>query len=183
MNLITQVCRTDTFYHYLFRPSAEVHASILEHGLRPLSDFPESERWQAIQEARPRFFEWVYEYMAKEIVGKPYVNSGVFVTPIDFRLLPDTYLHDKPRFAIPLDRIDPEWACISYEIDDQRTSLSLTTESLQAIAELWTAEMVLNWFARDNTRVFFHVPQVVTYQSGGIPVRPEDYEEFTNQES
>jgi hypothetical protein len=181
MNPKSQVCRTDTLYHYLFRPSAEVHASILEHGLRPLSDFPESERWQAIQEARPGFFEWVYQYMAKEVINKPYVNSGVFITPIDFRLLPDTYLHDKPRFAIPLSRIDSEWACISYEIED-RISLPLTAESMQSVAEFWTAEKVREWFARDNTRVFFHVPQVVTYQSGGIPIRPEEYEEFTSQE-
>lgn len=178
MNPSTQVCRTDTLYHYLFRPSADVHASILENGLRPLSDFPESERWQAIQEARPGFFKWVYEYMAVSVINKPYVNSGIFVTPIDFRLLPDAYLHDKPRFAIPISRIDPEWACISYEIGDQRTSLPLTAESMQVVAELWTAETVMHWFARDNTRVFFHVPQVVTYQAGGIPVRPEDYELF-----
>lgn len=183
MNQDTTVCRTDILFHYLFRPAPEVHASILEHGLRPLSDFPDSERWQAIQEARPDFFEWVYDYMAASVIKKPYVNSGVFVTPIDFRLMPDTFLSDKPRFALPLARFEPEWSCIAYELHDERISLPLNGQSMQAVADLWTADLVREWFARDNTRVFFHVPQVVTYQPEGVPVRPEDYEEFIAEEN
>jgi hypothetical protein len=35
--------------------------------------------------------------------------------------------------------------------------------------------MVSEWFGRDETKVFFYVPQLVTYQ-GRIHVEPEDIE-------
>jgi hypothetical protein len=113
--------------------------------------------------------------MAEPMIQKPYTNSGVFITSIDFRLLPDTYLHDKPRFRIPIERIDPEMAVISYVIDEERISLPFTAENRKIVAGLWNSEMVKRWFGVDNTKVFFYVPQVAVYQ-GPIEVKQEDFE-------
>ena len=44
MKMPQRVCSTDKLYHYLFHPDPEVVASILENGLRSLSDFPDSPR-------------------------------------------------------------------------------------------------------------------------------------------
>jgi hypothetical protein len=46
----------------------------------------------------------------------------------------------------------------------RRTRLEIPLESL------WRAADIERWFGRDRTRLFFHVPQVVTYQPGGVPV-------------
>ncbi|MCP5097780.1 MAG: hypothetical protein GY943_19710, partial [Chloroflexi bacterium] len=116
-----QVCSTEFVYHALFNPQDGMVESILENGLRPLSDFPESERWQQIQAEIPGFFETLYNNFAKPVIQRPYQNAGVFVSPIDFRLLPGTYLHDKTRFRIPISRIDPATACLTYEWEGKRS--------------------------------------------------------------
>jgi hypothetical protein len=46
------VCSTTHLFHYLFNESSEVLDSILKDGLRPLSDFPDSERWKQIKAYR-----------------------------------------------------------------------------------------------------------------------------------
>ena len=92
------VCSTTHLFHYMFNPNQDSLDSFMQNGIRPLSDFPESERWKQLEEHMPGFYKDLYKMMAEPVLKKPYTNSGIFVTPIDFRLLPNTYLHDKPRF-------------------------------------------------------------------------------------
>jgi hypothetical protein len=151
-------------FHYLLGDAAR-HAT-----LRPLSDFPDSQRWQAVQREVPGHYEILYRAWAQPVLLRPYPNSGVFLTPIDFRQLPGTSLHDRPRLEIPLESVDPDWAVLTYEWRGERVSRRLCPEALADAAALWRAADVERWFGRDRTRLFFHVPQVVTYQPGGVPV-------------
>ena len=169
------VCSTDAQFHHFFTAGEETLDSVLELGLRPLSDFPDSERWQQIDAEMPGFFERLYEMLAAPVLDRPYVNSGIFMSPIDFRALPGTFLHDKPRFRVPNDRIDPETAVITYVIDDERISLPFEPKSLQTVADVWDEDMVREWFGKDPTKAFFYVPQVAAYQPA-VPVTEDDYE-------
>jgi hypothetical protein len=169
------VSSTTHLYHYMFYPDPGAERSFLENGIRPLSDFPDSERFRQIQEHMPGFYENLYKLFAEPVLQKPYQNSGIFITPIDFRLLPGTFLAEKPRFNIPVERLDPTWSVLTYVLDDERVSLPYSTETLQQTAALWDEEMVRRWFGIDNTKVFFYVPQVAAYQ-GVIEVTSEDYE-------
>lgn len=169
------VCSTTYLYHYLFNPTDDSLDNFLNTGIRPLSDFPDSPRWKQLQEHMPGFYENLYNMMAEPLLQKPYPNSGIFITSIDFRLLPGTYLHEKPRFNIPLARIDPAWTVLTYVLNDERVSLHFGPEALQQTAELWDETMIRAWFGKDNTRMFFYVPQVAVYQ-GRIEVAKEDFE-------
>lgn len=169
------VCSTTHLFHYMFNPDQDSLDSFLGNGIRPLSDFPESERWKQLEEHVPGFYENLYKMMAEPVLQKPYPNSGIFITPIDFRLLPGTYLHDKPRFRIPIERIDPEMTVITYVSDEERIVLPFTVENLENIAGVWDAEKVTRWFAIDKTKVFFYVPQVAAYQ-GNIEITEDDFE-------
>jgi hypothetical protein len=102
--------------------------------------------------------------VAEPVLQRPYQRSGVFVTPIDFRLLPGSLLEQRARLTIPVDRIDPSAAVVTWSIDDERVSRPFGRESLEEAASLWDAELMSGWFGRDRTRLFFHVPQVATYQ-------------------
>ena len=92
------VCSTDRLYHYLLGERADL-APILDHGLLPLSAMPQSARWQAVEAARPGIFRSLYGLFAEPLLGSEYRNSGVFLTPIDFRRLPDMTLALAPRLA------------------------------------------------------------------------------------
>lgn len=172
------VCSTEYVYHTLLNPGENNIDSFLKLGLRPLSDFPDSERWQQFQTHMPGFFERLYQDIAYPILQRPYINSGVFVSPIDFRQLPDSLMYAKPRIRLPVSRIDPSYAVLTYVLDEQRVALPLTTEALHATATLWTAHRVTKWFARDKSRLFFYVPQIAAYQPGGLSVEPDDVEQF-----
>ena len=169
------VCSTTHLFHYLFNPNQDSLDSFLENGIRPLSDFPNSDRWKQLEEHMPGFYENLYKMMAEPLLKKPYPNSGIFITPIDFRLLPDTYLYDKPRFKIPIERIEPEMTVVTYVLDDERILLPFTDETLKDIAKKWDEKLVRRWFNVDNTKAFFYVPQVAAYQ-GRIEVVQADYE-------
>lgn len=175
MGSIMRVCSTTHLYHYFFEPEAGALDSILEDGIRPLSDFPASERWRQLEEHIPGFYRNVYELIAAPVLDQPYANSGIFITPIDFRLLPGVYLHDKPRFNIPIGQIDPSQAVLTYVLDDQRISLPFSAEHLEETAAIWDGDLVATWFGIDPTKVFFHVPQVAAYQ-GRIDVTSSDFE-------
>ena len=123
----------------------------------------------------PDFFKNLYAMMAEPILNKPYSNSGIFLTPIDFYQLPGTILYQRPRMRIPIERIDPEWAILTYELNQARISEKLSREALAKIAKLWTANLVREWFGKDPHRVFYFVPQVVAYQPGGIAILREDF--------
>jgi len=169
------VCSTTHLFHYMFNPKQESLDSFLQNGIRPLSDFPDSQRWIELEEQMPGFYENLYKMMAEPVLKKPYSNSGIFITPIDFRLLPGTYLHDKPRFRIPVKRLDPEMTVITYILDDERIVLPFAAEHLENIASTWDEKMVRRWFAVDQTKVFFYVPQVAAYQ-GKIEIQKDDFE-------
>ena len=172
------VCSTQYLYHTLLNPEFDALEPILKNGLRPLSDFPDSERWQQIEKHMPGFYKTLYEQVAQSILKKPYGNSGIFVTPIDFQKLPGSLLFNKSRLRIPIARLDPTYCVITFVLDDERVTLSLTPENLEQTAAIWDAEMVQTWFAKDMSKMFFYVPQVAVYQPGGIPVEAEDIEAF-----
>ncbi len=171
-----QVCSTTHLYHYLLNPEEKLNESILSQGLRPLSHFPNSSRRQIIEAKLPGFFEKLYVNWCKSVVGKPYTNSGVFFSPIDFRLLPDSLLSNTARIRVPLDRLEPDWSCLTYEHKRNRISLPLNTANLESTASLWDERMILGWFAKNPNRLFYYVPQVVTYQPGGIQVHTKEIE-------
>jgi len=130
------VCSADVLYHYLCDDSSRLIASILKTGLRPLSDFPESERRRQIERHLPGIFETLYHEFAEPTIDKPYVNSGVFLTPIDFRQIPDSIMARKPRFRIPLGRLDPAWSAVTYEHDGRRVSRPLSSDVLRDVSAL-----------------------------------------------
>lgn len=179
-----RVCATDRLFHYLLNAAdaeaeREVRERVLAGGLRPLSDFPESERWQRIQAMLPGFFELLYRLFAEPVLQRPYTNSGVFLTPIDFRRLPGSLLYARARFAVPLDAVDQAQAVVTWEWEGQRVSRPLSPESLEEAAGLWTADRVREWFGKDQSRLFYYVPQAAVYQDGGIRMRPEWWEPGT----
>ena len=90
-------------------------------------------------------------------------------------LLPGAYLHDKARFVIPIERIDPATSVLTYVVDDERVNLPLSEDRLEETAALWDGELVTTWFGIDPTKVFFFVPQIAAYQ-GRIHVTEADYE-------
>lgn len=169
------ICATDVVYHYFFQPDPDTIESVLQSGLRPLSDFPTSERWQQIQTHMPDFFQTLYNRMVEPILKKPYPNSGIFLTPIDFYQLPETILAQRPRVRIPVDRIDAEWAILTYELKQSRAAEKLSMQVLQQTADMWSEDLIREWFGKDPSRVFYFVPQVAAYQPGGIVVLPEDF--------
>lgn len=171
----TGPCRTDVVFHYLLGGPGRA-AEIIENGLRPLSDFPTSERWLQIQAEQPGMFEQLYERFAEQVIGRPYENSGVFVTPIDFRRMPGSALESVERFAIPVGSLDPGWTALMYELEGRRRSLPFTRDHLEETSELWTADLIATWFARDPSRAFYHVPQVMCYQPGGIAIDPSHHQ-------
>ena len=176
MNKATRVVSTDTLYHYFLNPDDALVSSILENGLRPLSDFPDSERWRELEAQMPGFYERLYQMIGQPVLGRPYHNSGVFLTPIDFRRMPDHFMARLDRIRVPLQRLDRSSSALTYVVDEQRLSLPLSQQTLREAAVIWTAQMVREWFARDRSKIFFYVPQVAAYQAGGIPVSPEEVE-------
>lgn len=174
------VCSTTHLFHYMFNEQEDTIASMLEKGIRPLSDFPDSERWQQLEAQMPGFYKNLYEMLGKPILKKPYVNSGVFITPIDFYKLPGTYLYDKARIAIPIEYIETESAVATYVINEERKVFAFASEILEDIAQLWPDDMIRKWFNVDPTKAFFYVPQVATYQIGGIKVTEADFQRPTD---
>ena len=173
-----RICSTEYVYHALLNPEFDKVESILNNGIRPLSDFPESDRWKQIEEHMPGFYKKLYEGIAQPIIQKPYSNSGIFVTTIDFQKLPDSFMNNKTRIKIPIKQLDPSYCVLTYVISEERVSLELTQENLEKAAEIWTANMVRKWFAKDNTKIFYYVPQVAVYQPQGISVQLENIENY-----
>lgn len=172
--MANKVCSTTHVFHYTFNPDMDALESFLAQGIRPLSDFPESERWKQLEKHMPDFYENLYRNIAEPVLKKPYPNSGIYVTPIDFRLMPGTFLYDKPRFEIPFSRLDPEWTVVTYVENDVRTALPFSLKAMEEIADAWDEARVRKWFGLDQTKVFFYVPQVAAYQ-GVIRVDEGDY--------
>ncbi len=173
-----QVCSTNFAFHTFLNPQEGLIEAVLRDGLRPLSDFPDSERWRQIEAHMPGFFEGLYRQLAEPILHKPYTNSGIFVSPIDFQLLPDSLMYNRARVRIPFSRIDPEYAVLTHELNGHRVALRLTAQNLEETAALWTAALVAEWFAKDQSKMFYYVPQIGVYQPGGIRIEAGDIEQF-----
>jgi hypothetical protein len=171
---LTPVVSTTHLFHYAVVPDADFDA-ILREGLRPLSDFPDGDRWQEIERHAPGFFERLYALVAEPVLERPYERSGIFLTPIDFRLLPGTLLHDRARLRIPVERIEADEAVLTWERDEGRVSLPFGPDGLERARREWDADEITSWFGRDRTKLFFHVPQVAAYQPR-VEVGPADVE-------
>lgn len=169
-------CHTNVLFHYFLGGHFEESLrSILAQGLRPLSDFPDSDRWRLIDRQYPEIFEQLYQLFAAPVLGHSYSNSGIYLTPIDFRLVPSSNMARRQRLRIPVDRIKPSKACLTWELDGLRESLPFEQDSLRRAARIWSSDLVVSWFGRDPERLFYYVPQVVTYQ-GRIDVTEHDVE-------
>ena len=171
---MSRVLSTTHLFHYALDTGSDL-SRIAAEGLRPLSDFPESDRWREIEAQAPGFFERLYGLVAEPVLGRPYERSGIFLTPVDFRQLSGSQLERRARLTVPIDRIDASAAVLTWSIGDERVSRPFGPESLEEAASLWDAGLVTDWFGRDRTRLFFHVPQVATYQPR-VVTHPADIE-------
>lgn len=161
------ICSSQHLYHYLMG-EGDALASILAQGLLPLSAMPENERWR---QSEP-FYRGLYAQMAEPVLGKPFTNSGVFLTPIDFRCIPDSPMARLGRIALPVSRLELTESLLTYELDGHRLVERCTPEGLERTAALWSTEMVQSWFGRNPQMLFFHVPQVAIFPERAIPVEP-----------
>lgn len=157
------VVSTTHLFHYAVVAEADFDA-ILREGLRPLSDFPDGDRWQEIERHAPGFFEQLYAFVAEPVLDRPYERSGIFLTPIDFRLLPGTLLHERSRLRIPVERIEEGSAVLTWDRGEGRVRIPFGPEALERARSEWDADEIRSWFGRDRTKLFFHVPQVAAYQ-------------------
>lgn len=175
---MTSCIRADRLYHYFFaEPDDEEINRIFKEGLVPLSAQPDrADRLAEIEHHYPGHFEHLYNAWAEPVLKQPYPGStGVFATPIDFRQVAGSILENAPRLQIPLARIDPDYAIITYE-DPDRISLPLNSQNLQLIADSWPAERVTRSFGRDPERLFYYVPQIVTYQPQPVQISANDWQ-------
>lgn len=166
------VCSSERLYHYLLGDEIDL-SSILDQGLLPLSSRQDSSRWKEIEAWRRGFYEQIYDAFARPVLHIPYTNSGVFLTPIDFRSTSTGTLRERPRFAIPLDAVDPTTSALTYVLDGRRVVRPLTPDTLEEAAAIWSEKLVQEWFGKDPSMMFFYVPQVAAYHEGGIRVRHE----------
>lgn len=169
-----RVLSTTHLFHYALEANSDL-AAVAAEGLRPLSDFPESDRWRQIEQEAPGFFERLYEMLGEPHLDRPYERSGVFLTPVDFRQLPGSLLHERPRIRVPVERIEASLAVVTWELAGRRATRPFGREALEEAAQTWTPDLVAQWFGRDRTRLFFHVPQVATYQQR-VATEPSDVE-------
>ncbi|MHB9146559.1 MAG: hypothetical protein ACYC5Y_14670 [Symbiobacteriia bacterium] len=134
---------------------------------------PESARWQQLQLTRPHLYEEVYQQIGAPVIHRPYSNSGVFLTPIDFRVLPDLPLARMARIAIPAEAIDADRSSLTYELEGRRLVLPVSAATLAETARLWPEPVVRQWFGRIRNMLFYHLPQVAVYVDEGIRVLRE----------
>ncbi|MEW6047206.1 MAG: hypothetical protein AB1609_12095 [Bacillota bacterium] len=165
-----QACSTDRLYHYLLDPAPDVLDGIRTHGLLPLSHQPRT-AGRGFEE-RLAFYRALYVEWAQQLIGRPYENSGIFLTPIDFRLLSHPSMARCPRVTVPLQALDRELSFLTWVEGESRVVRPLSREGLEEAARRWPADQVIQWFGRIRTMLFFYVPQVVTYQAR-IVVQPD----------
>ena len=166
---MVKVCTTDRLYHYLFNGEESIDA-ILAEGLLPLSALSNQPRWLSLNQRFPDLFKSLYTLFAEPILKEPYRNSGIFLTPIDFRKMPDQPLSGFRRIVVPTTALDATMTTITYEWMAKRVVMAFSQTSLEQVRDLWTDDLVRSWFGRDRYRLFFSVPQVVSYQ-GNVPIQ------------
>lgn len=169
------VVRTDVLFHYGLRYDFDP-VPVVHRGILPLSVVD-----PAAARARLDGLRALYELFAASVLGPgDGRHTGIFLTPIDFRAMRDdspaiAWIQGFGRFAIPLTAIAPGAAVLTWEGPFLRTALVLSAAALERAADTWSPELVRQWFGRDRFRMFFHVPQVVTFQDT-IPVSPAQWE-------
>jgi hypothetical protein len=169
------VVRTDVLFHYALRPDVDP-TPVVQQGLLPLSAVaPDAAR------SRAELLRDLYQLFAAAVLGPGRDHhTGIFLSPIDFYPVQ----HDGPaitwvkgcgRFQIPLRAITPTSAVLTWAGPFPRTSVALHLAALERAAQIWSPALICRWFGHDRTRMFLHVPQVVTYQDA-IPVSAEQWQ-------
>jgi hypothetical protein len=164
-----RVCSTTRLYHYFLNPSTAID-SVLVQGLVPLSQQKITARGRARVRAwvdrtlRLYFMRRLLLRHVKAHLGQKPTNSGLFLTPIDFRLIPGSLLEGRTRVAVPVEAIEAAQAGIIWVEDEQRIIRPLSPEALEEAAQKWPASAVQEWFNKNPRMMFFYVPQVMTFQ-------------------
>lgn len=126
-----------------------------------------------MHEQLPNHFADLYAEMARAVLGWDEApTSGIFLTPLDFRAIPGHALAAVERLEIPLVSIVAECSVLTFAAEDGRVSKPLDAGTLSAAVAAWPASRIAEWFGRDPERLFWHVPQVVSYQTH-VPVSVE----------
>jgi hypothetical protein len=161
---VTSVIRTDVLFHYTLRPGFDPTA-VFRKGLLPLSSLD-----PVAADASRGTRRELYVLFAAPVLG-PHGDrhSGIFLTPIDFnRIRGDgpnvAWIKSFGRFQVPLTALESPVSVVTWGSPFPRTSLALSSSALAEAAHLWSSGLILQWFGRDRSRMFFHVPQVVTFQ-------------------
>lgn len=171
-----EVCRVDVAFHYLLRGDEQSADAMIAEGIVPLSCRPNSDTWKTIEREAPGVFEEIYDELARPALGTDYTHSGIFLTPIDFRAMPDLPLATVPRFRIAVTRLEPETSALSFVLDERRHSLRLTADNLEWAASIWSGERVREWFGKRPDRMFWFVPQIACYPDAPLTVSREEFE-------
>ena len=158
--------RKDVLFHYGMNVHYDPQLTI-ERGLLPLT-VVDPERAYALAD----LFHRLDDQFATPVLGASEErHTGIYLTPIDFRTITGderpalAWIGQFGRFHVPLSALESDQAVLTWEGPFPRTSLPLGPSALERAAEVWTATLVLEWFGRDRNRMFYHVPQVVTYQA------------------
>ena len=164
--------RADRVFHYLLRPGTSAVPDILEKGLLPL-DVVDPARLEQINRSRPDVFRILFkEFASRVLPPSAFRHTGIFLTPIDFRLLPKHPLAGALRIGVPIEAIDGTQATVTWAGPWPRVSLPFGRSALERARGAWTPPLIREWYGKDPTMNFFQVPQVVTYQES-VSVRPE----------
>jgi hypothetical protein len=172
-----RVCSTTRMFHYFLNPAAPIE-SVIAEGLVPFSEQKITARGRARVKAwiertlRLYYMRRLFAPYVKERLGRKMPNSGLFLTPIDFDLIPGSRLERRARVAVPFEVIDPDLAGLTWVEQEERVIRPFGPEALEEAAEKWPAASVREWFAKNPRMMFFYVPQVMTVQ-GRIAVERE----------
>jgi len=164
---VEMLCSTTHVYHYL--PSTGPDP-IVRDGLLHLSDMPDHPNFGREQTR----FERRYYDLAWPVLRRPYGTSGIFFTTVDLRRVNGRGQLACLRLAVPIGRLDHDWSVLTYEYDGVRHRFPLTAPHIEDAARLWTRDRIERWLGADDTGWFRYVPQVITFQPGGVRVEPTD---------
>lgn len=161
---------------YYLPPGAPggVLESIRRDGLRPARALPHHPRFVATAAAPSEAFEQRDEELTGSRPGPEREDGGVCFTTVDFRYLPGTALAHVARIAVPVDRLVPDLSVLTYLWAGTRHYLPVGQEALRRTAELWTAPHLRRSLRAGTDGWFVHIPQVVTYQPGGVAIADGD---------
>jgi hypothetical protein len=171
---LDNVVKTDELFHYGLRPDFDP-IPVIRSGLLPLSVVN-----PASAEERRDLYHQLDEQWAQPVLGPGVRHTGIFLTPVDFDQIPPdrpsiAWIQQFGRFRIPVTAVATDRAVLTWAGPFPRTSLALTTAALERAAALWPTALVARWFGRNSSKMFYDVPQVVTYQHR-IPVSADQWD-------